>query len=141
MTQETLPIVFDEQGLPATLRFVEWKEWNIRPSGKLHPIYEWKLSSTPFVIPARWIVSLPSSTYLTYLKASAEELDPADLPHDTVWDICTGDLSDERKFKGSLSQAKNLLLSLFLEAFEYEPDPRRRKKRGSPGRVFVRPVN
>ena len=141
MTLEIPHIVFNEHGMPDTLKFLEWKEWNIRPSGKLRPIYEWKLFSTPFVIPARWKVCLPASTYLGHLKEDAEELDPRDLPHDTAWEICTGYLAEEQPFKGSLDQAKKLLLGLFLEAFEYEVDPRRRKQGKSSGRVFVRPVN
>ena len=141
MNLELPHYVFNEHGLPDTLRFVEWKRWNIGPSGTLKPIYEWKLFSTPFVIPARWKVSLPECTYLEHLRADAKELDPQDLPDDTEWEICTGYLPEEKLFKGSSDQAKNLLLRLFLDAFEYEIDTRRRKKRRASGRVFVRPMN
>ena len=140
MTHEIPHVVISKQGMLATLNFVDWRECNIRPTGKLPPIYEWKLLPTPFVIPARWKVSLPTNVYLDHLTADGEELDPQDLPQDTVWEVCTGYLPEDKQFQGSLNQVKNLLLGRFLSAFGYEIDTRQRSRRMSPRRVFVKHV-
>ena len=126
---------------PDTPKFLECKEWNIRPFGKLRPIYECDLSPTLFVIPTRWKVCLPASPYVEHLKEDEEELDSDDLSHDTAWEICTGYVLEEQPFKGSLDQPKKLLLGRVLDAFEYEVDPRRSKQRASSRRVFVAPMS